>query len=143
MPHVYDKRVVLAVVLLQLWLAPGASADEHASETESAKAAATVERTSDEISSDSAVTVPKPRSLEDLLLLVQQGFETERDENREREDEFKRRRDDQHQLLAEAVSKRERLEALSQQLGHSDMSMRLSAIRQLTHFGEPAVPPLD
>ena len=35
------------------------------------------------------------------------------------------------------------VEALSQQLGHSDMSMRLSAIRQLTHFGEPAVPPLD
>jgi len=136
------KRLALAFALL-LWFAPGASADEHASEAEPAKPAATVERTADELSSENAVAIPKPSTLEELLFLVQQGFETERDENRQREADFKLRRDDQEQLLSEAVAKRERLEALSQQLesAYAENEMAIGAqqarlAEQLGQMGE-------
>ncbi len=59
---------------------------------------------------------PEPKSLQDLLALVRQGFQQERDENKKREADFQAARDDQERLLAEATATLAREEELSQQL---------------------------
>jgi biopolymer transport protein ExbB len=59
---------------------------------------------------------PKPKSLDELLGLVKHGFQEERVENHQREEEFKRAKDQQERLLAEALEKRERATALSERL---------------------------
>ena len=115
MERVFDKSMALGLGLLLLAVAPGVFAQEAAEEPGYDQAEA-VERTDDELTSEGLPSVPKPRALEELLRLVEAGFESEREENSQREVEFKRRRDDQERLLAEAVAKRERMEALSQQL---------------------------
>jgi biopolymer transport protein ExbB len=141
MACVGERWRTLPVVLL-LALAPAVSAQETGEATEYEQAAA-VERTSDELASESLVAVPKARSLEELLRLVEQGFETERGENREREEEFKRRRNDQEQLLNDSLAKRMRLEALSQQLesAYAENEMAIGADQarlseQLGQMGE-------
>ena len=119
MERVFDKSMALGLGLLLLAVAPGVFAQEAAQEAAEEPGydqAEAVERTDDELTSEGMPSVPKPRSLEELLRLVEAGFESEREENSQREAEFKRRRDDQERLLAEAVAKRERMEALSQQL---------------------------
>ena len=115
MERVFDKSMALGLGLLLLAVAPGVFAQEAAEEPGYDQAEAG-ERTDDELTAEGMPSVPRPRSLEELLRLVEAGFESEREENSQREVEFKRRRDDQERLLAEAVAKRERLEALSQQL---------------------------
>jgi biopolymer transport protein ExbB len=59
---------------------------------------------------------PQPKSLDELLEMVRDGFEAERAENRRRAEEFQRNKEDQERLLAEALAKLARDEAVSQQL---------------------------
>ena len=116
MERLDEKRMALGVGLLLL-IGLAVFAQETAEAEEGVyEQAESIGRTADELSTEGLPPVPKPRSLQELLSLVQQGFEIEREENIQREEEFKRQRDDQEQLLADATAKRERLEALSQQL---------------------------
>ncbi len=59
---------------------------------------------------------PEPKSLDELLSLVREGFQAENAENKRREAEFRAAKDRQAQLLAEATAIFNREEALSQQL---------------------------
>ncbi|MBW2274291.1 MAG: MotA/TolQ/ExbB proton channel family protein [Deltaproteobacteria bacterium] len=59
---------------------------------------------------------PEPTSMAELLDLVRTGFEVERLENKQREEEFVRRRADQESLLAEAEADLARQEERSQRL---------------------------
>jgi biopolymer transport protein ExbB len=59
---------------------------------------------------------PLPKTLDELLDLVRDGFQSERMENVEREREFQRRKNDQQRLLDEALAVLAREEATSQQL---------------------------
>ena len=112
-----DQKVMALGVGLLLLIGPAVLAQETVEAEEGVyEQAESVERTADELSTEALPSLPKPQSLRELLRLVQEGFETERHENIQREEDFKRRRDDQEQLLADAIAKRERLEALSQQL---------------------------
>ncbi len=112
-----DQKVMALGVGLLLLIGPAVLAQETVEAEEGVyEQAESVERTADELSTEALPSLPKPQSLRELLRLVQEGFETERRENIQREEDFKRRRDDQEQLLADAIAKRERLEALSQQL---------------------------
>jgi biopolymer transport protein ExbB len=56
------------------------------------------------VESETTSPNPDPTSLEELLDLVTAGFEVERDENRQREQEFLRAREGQEELLAEALA---------------------------------------
>jgi biopolymer transport protein ExbB len=62
---------------------------------------------------------PKPKSLDELLDLVERGFDQERAENRRREQEFQRAKQQQARLLAEAEATLAREEAISQGLENS------------------------
>ena len=59
---------------------------------------------------------PEPVSLEELLQMVREGFNAEREENQQREQEFRENRDQQERLLAEAQASLAREESNSQQL---------------------------
>ena len=109
-------RSFLAITFLfgVLWAAPAAFAQEPAAE--SAPAAA------EESAAEAAAPVtplpepPQPKSLDELLEMVRQGFEAERTENRRREEEFKRNKADQERLLNEALATLAGEEATSQRL---------------------------
>ncbi len=86
---------------------------------------------------------PVAASLDELLLMVQDGFQVESAENRERERAFKASLDQQEALLAEALAERERRAAASQRLetayteneaGIGSMQGRLT--EQLGQMGE-------
>jgi biopolymer transport protein ExbB len=62
------------------------------------------------------IEVPDPKSLDELLDLVTKGFRVERKENREREKAFLAAKDEQQQLLDQALSKLASAEARSQSL---------------------------
>jgi len=59
---------------------------------------------------------PEPKSLEELLQLVREGFQQERAENQRREQEFRQAKDKQAQLLEEALLVLAREEALGERL---------------------------
>jgi biopolymer transport protein ExbB len=59
---------------------------------------------------------PQPKSLDQLLEMVRDGFETERAANRRREAEFERNKADQERLLSEALAKLATAEAVSQRM---------------------------
>ena len=108
--------ISLAVSLLLA--APAAYAQAEAEELAPKKAPVVVpEETAEEKARAEALTEPpKPTSLQDLLEMVQGGFAQERQENRAREEAFKRAKEDQERLLAEALATLAREEALSQKL---------------------------
>jgi biopolymer transport protein ExbB len=89
-----------------LLAAPELRAQEPAPPAEGAKAPA-----------EAAAAPPagQAKPLFELLDLVKQGLEAERQENREREEAFRRARADQQRLLAEAQAEVAQKEALSQQ----------------------------
>ena len=62
------------------------------------------------------IEAPQAASLEELLKLVREGFQVEAAENQRRIDDFRKARQNQAQLLAEAKGQLARLEGLSQQL---------------------------
>jgi biopolymer transport protein ExbB len=66
-----------------------------------------------------AEPAPKPKSLFELLDLVKQGLEMEREENRVRVEQFIQRKDEQERLLAEARARLARAEATSLELESS------------------------
>ncbi|MCH8891038.1 MAG: hypothetical protein IH827_08175, partial [Myxococcales bacterium] len=59
---------------------------------------------------------PQPKSLDQLLEMVRDGFEAERAADRLREGEFERNKEDQERLLTEALATLASEEAASQQL---------------------------
>jgi biopolymer transport protein ExbB len=59
---------------------------------------------------------PQPKSLDQLLEMVREGFEAEHAANQRREEEFKRNKADQERLLAEALATLASDEAASQRL---------------------------
>jgi biopolymer transport protein ExbB len=59
---------------------------------------------------------PQPKSMDDLLKLVREGFKTERIENQQREEDFRRLQGEQTRLLAEAEAELANEEARSQGL---------------------------
>ncbi|MFP6625203.1 MAG: hypothetical protein VCC20_17115 [Myxococcota bacterium] len=77
MERVFDKSMALGLGLLLLAVAPGVFAQEAAQEAAEEPGydqAEAVERTDDELTSEGMPSVPKPRSLEELLRLVEAGF---------------------------------------------------------------------
>jgi len=97
-----------------LWAAPAAFAQEPPAE--SAPAA------TEESAAEAAAPVtplpapPQPKSLDELLEMVRQGFEAERAENRRREEEFRHNKQAQERLLNEALATLAGEEATSQRL---------------------------
>jgi biopolymer transport protein ExbB len=74
------------------------------------------ETAADKAKAKAAAEAPEPKSLQELLKLVQQGFTVERKENKEREAAFQRAKNDQARLLAQAKAELAQEEALSQKL---------------------------
>ena len=93
--------VVAALAFVGLWPGSGVAQESEPA----AEAAASPER-----------SAPQPDSLEELLEMVRQGFQAEREENRLREQEFLRAKDEQQALLEQAKQTLAREEARSQRL---------------------------
>ncbi len=107
-------RGFLAILLLigSQWAAP-ALAEETASQ---AQPSAT-QRPAAESAPVTPVSVPpQPKSLDQLLEMVREGFEAERTADRLREAEFERNKEDQERLLKEALATLASEEAASQRL---------------------------
>ncbi len=93
--------VVAALAFAGLWPGSGVAQESEPA----AEAAASPER-----------SAPQPDSLEELLEMVRQGFQAEREENRLREQQFLRAKDEQQALLEQAKQTLAREEARSQRL---------------------------
>jgi biopolymer transport protein ExbB len=113
-------RALLTIGLLvgMLWAAPAVRAQEEATAPEPAPAQEPAEAPEEEAAEalPPGPEPPKPKSLDELLEMVRRGFEEERTENRQREEEFLRAKQDQERLLAEALATLAREEATSQRL---------------------------
>ncbi len=95
-----------------------AAATAHAQEAAPAEPAAPTEAAAPRQPAPSAAPAPggEPRSLFELLELVEQGLEVETEENRRREQRFLQAKQDQERLLAEAKQQLADKEAVSQRL---------------------------
>ena len=80
--------VLIGLIAGALLSAPGALAQEAEPEATAAQTA----------------PPPKPKSLDELLEMVNQGFQTERSENRARVERFQRNKDEQESLLNDAMA---------------------------------------
>ncbi len=82
----------------------------------------------------------EPQSLFELLEMVKQGLEVEREENRRRVEQFVQKRDQQERLLAEARATLAREEATSQALentyNENEVALALSEERLTERLGE-------
>jgi biopolymer transport protein ExbB len=90
---------------------------------------------------DNTVTnPPKPKSLEELLEMVADGFETERAINRRRVAEFQRNQQEQDRLLADALADLARQEAVGQELevryNENELEIGTSQERMTNRLGE-------
>jgi biopolymer transport protein ExbB len=101
-----------AVAVAQQETAEGGEVEQAEAETAPAEAAPPVPGSA----GAAPPAPPEPKTLDELLVLVQQGFKEESAENQRREAEFKAARDDQDALLAQALATFSREERLSQQL---------------------------
>ena len=90
---------IAVLVLLASLLAVPVLAQEAALESEPQPAP---EAEGDE--SDASSSLPEPKSIEELIDFVQRGYSEERDENRAREARFQRAKDEQAQLLEQALA---------------------------------------
>ena len=83
---------------------------------------------------------PQPKSLDQLLEMVREGFDAERAENRRRAEEFKRNKEDQERLLAEALAKLASDEAVSQRLelqyNENELAIGTAQDRMTERLGE-------
>jgi biopolymer transport protein ExbB len=83
---------------------------------------------------------PQPKSLDELLEMVSEGFEAERTANLRREEEFKRNREDQERLLKEALAKLAGDEATSQRLevryNENELALGTAEQRMTERLGE-------
>jgi biopolymer transport protein ExbB len=91
-------------------------ADQEAGEVSAADAASPAGEAPAEPAAAPAPTTAKPKSLFELLDVVKQGLEVEREENRLRVEQFIQRQEEQQRLLAEARARLARAEATSQEL---------------------------
>jgi biopolymer transport protein ExbB len=96
-----------------LLLASPAGAQSAAEEPEAGGASPTAAVESE---SPAAQMAPEPKNLFELLDMVKQGLDIEREENRLRVETFVGNRDDQERLLSESKATLARKEALSRQL---------------------------
>jgi biopolymer transport protein ExbB len=107
------KRLVTTLAFLMVFagaqgaLAQGAAADKQAAADEAA------------VNAPPPPPPPKATSMDELLERVKKGWNSERKENREREDIFKKAKDDQARLLAEAKATKAALERRSEELEHN------------------------
>jgi biopolymer transport protein ExbB len=79
---------------------------------------------------------PEPKSLDELIELVRQGFQQESAENREREAAFKAAKDDQQRLLAEALETLAREEAISGQRENLYNQQEVAIAEAQAHLAE-------
>ena len=83
---------------------------------------------------------PEPKSLDELLEMVREGFEAENAANQRREAEFKRNREDQERLLNEALATLAGEEAVSQRLevgyNENELSLGTAQARMTERLGE-------
>jgi biopolymer transport protein ExbB len=83
---------------------------------------------------------PKPKTLEQLLEMVADGFETERAINRRRVKEFERSKEDQERLLTEVLAELAREEAVGQELevryNENELSIGTDQERMTERLGE-------
>jgi biopolymer transport protein ExbB len=126
-------RAFLAILLLAgaQWAAPAALAQVATAPQPAAEAAApAAPRTAP----------PRPKSLDELLEMVTQGFQTERAENRRREEEFRRSKEDQERLLGEALATLSGEEAASQRLelryNENELAIGTAQERMTERLGE-------
>jgi len=107
------KRLVTTLAFLMVFagaqgaLAQGATADKKAAADEAA------------VNAPPPPPPPKATSMDELLERVKKGWNAERKENREREEIFKKAKDDQARLLAEAKATKAALERRSEELEHN------------------------
>jgi len=111
----------IAILASVSWLALSAAAQDTTPSRADARAVAS--EGSSEVQPDGAALStpakpprPQAKSLDELLLEVKAGFGRERAENRQREEQFKVRRDEQARLLAEASATVAALETRSDTL---------------------------
>ena len=71
-----------------------------------------------------APDVPEAKSLEELIQMVKDGWKAEQAENRRREADFRTRKAEQAQLLAEAQGRLAAAEALSERLDAARLDAR-------------------
>ena len=115
-------RTLLTTLLLffMLWPATASVAEETASPPKASK--------------------PQPKSLDELLIMVSEGYETEREINRRRVEEFIKNRDHQERLLADAMAVISREEAKSQILeveyNENELAIGNSQARMTERLGE-------
>jgi biopolymer transport protein ExbB len=83
---------------------------------------------------------PQPKSLDQLLEMVREGFEAEHAANKRREETFKRNKEDQERLLNEALATLARDEAASQQLevhyNENELAIGTAQERMTERLGE-------
>jgi biopolymer transport protein ExbB len=101
-------RLAIPFLIGALWAAPAVLAQETAGEPAAAEQPAGAPA--------AAPATPQPKSLDELLEMVRQGYEAERAENVKRIEEFKRNKQEQERLLNQAAATLAREEATSQQL---------------------------
>ena len=94
-----------------------------------------------ETASDAPITVPpKPKSLDELLQMVEDGFETERASNRRRVEAFRENREGQQRLLNEALENLASQEAIGQRLevryNENELAIGTSQARMTERLGE-------
>ena len=93
-----------------------------------------------EIAAPEAAAPPQPKSLDELLEMVRDGFEAEHTANRRREEEFKRNKENQEHLLAEALATLANDEAASQQLelnyNENELALGTAQERMTERLGE-------
>ena len=87
--------IVICLIAAALLAAPAALAQEGQPEAAVAQGAT---------SATAAAPPPKPKSLDELLEMVAEGFETERKENTQRVERFQNNKDQQEALLNEALA---------------------------------------
>ena len=126
-------RAFLAILLLigAQWAAPALAQDAAAQQEPAAEPAAPVVP---------PAAPPQPKSLDQLLEMVRDGFETERAANRQRQAEFERNKSDQERLLSEALATLASEEASSQLLevsyNENELAIGTAQERMTERLGE-------
>jgi len=125
-------RSFLAIFLLigAQWAAP-ALAQQTAQQSQPAAAQKPAAETAEP---------PQPKSLDQLLEMVREGFDAERAVNQRRAEEFQRNKQDQERLLNEALAKLASDEATSQQLelryNENELAIGTAQERMTERLGE-------
>ena len=113
------SAVVVLLGLAPVWTALGQEAETLTPEERAAEAAAEADARAAVAEAEAIPPPPpppQPKSLEELLQLVREGFQQEREDNQRREQEFRQAKEKQAELLEEALLVLGREEALGERL---------------------------